>query len=94
MKGSTRAAVVGVKEAVPRKENKLLFETLGNRLCKSLGSSETQGGRRQRNRAQDNCEPWGQEGRGTGLGGKQEAEHQSLVLEGKGMSRWRFLGDS
>lgn len=28
------------------------------------------------------------------LGGKQEAEHQSLVLEGKGMSRWRFLGDS
>lgn len=46
MKGSTRAAVVGVKEAVPRRENKLLFETLGNRLCKPLVSSETQGGRR------------------------------------------------
>lgn len=80
MKGSTRAAVVGVKEAVPRKENKLLFETLGNRLCKSLGSSETQGGRRQRNRAQDNCEPWGQEGRGTGKQTGRKARSRASVL--------------
>jgi len=31
---------------------------------------------------------------GNSLGGRQETEYQSLVLKGKGMSRWSFLGNS